>query len=1424
MKLAAIAGISIFLFSLAAPPAQAADSAAAVLARQAHSLEVKGRLDLAAQSWRRVLLAEPDNADALAGLARIAKSNGDLAEAERQLNRLRAVQPNYPELRRIESMKVLVNHKSDLDRALRLAAEQQYEAAMEIYRGVFGSEPVPGSWAIAYYETAAGLPGGWDGAVSGLRGLTTEFPGVQEYQLSLGRVLSYRPATRAEGLRMLEAINGDETLVIRARQAWRQALVWQGPSPASIQSLNAYLERYPDPEMETLRTQAQSAQGPAAQPGRREEEFGFEALKANKLAEAEELFQKAQRLWPGNPGPLSGLGFVRMKQDRFADAIPFFEEALARRTNDKVIQEALDSARFFNWTSKADAAFQGGFFDQAATFYGRAIEARPDSADALRGKAGALMRLHRMGEAAVTYERLTQIDPRDAQAWKSLLRARYQSGGSSLGWAAYQRMPETIRIELDGDLDHLIVLASIYDDLNRRAEFDQVFKQLIEVAGAADTRLSTDQRMELGGLLLKVGRFNEAATEFEAVVAVEPESAPAWDGLLAALAQSGNDVRSLAVLGRMPDAVYRSALERPGFLLSAASIYRSAGRLSDAAEFLKRALAASGGDENERSRLQAKLQLARIWIEQGNPAPGERMLRQLSTEQNDNPEIWIAFLSALHETGRDAEVVAEAQRIPAVVITRLLNDPKYVALMAAVHNSRGEYAQGLRLVRQGIAALQAEKKSIEPELQIQLSWLLLNSEGDPRELYSLLREGVARRDLTKQQRENFEQIWSIWSRRSAQEAVAAGDPQRAVSILSAALRMLPEDNDIYSSLAGTLIKTNQQANALVVYKVWGLKDANAMDYAGAIGSAMTVNDRKQTSLWIREALVRFPNDAQLLTLAGKDAAMRGEYDKAESYWKAALQAMPASEPLSMTNGGGPPAAADQLGALLLGGRPPGVDSGSPEALGQLLTGASFSEVQGQPSVRLPANSGDRGNATATWSVDDDRTSSNPVRRPGSTVISAVPATPQVAAPSYRDSPAMLGPQIPLAQRDRSSAAPWTEPQQMALVEPVRPAKSARDEVEDQIAAIETRNTPYISSVGRMRTRSGRSGLETLTSQEAEVEASATLGEKFRLSLVGRPVFLDAGTPEADSVLRFGLAPLGADIGSQSASGTAAEIQLSGETLGLKIGMTPNGFLVRNPTFGLRLRPGGGPVTALFERDSIKDTLLSYAGTRDPVSHQIWGGVVSDSMTLQGNWGDEDTGFYAQVGYQRVTGERVAKNEGMNGGAGAYWKLLTLPDGSLKMGLNFFTMHYDKNLRFFTLGHGGYFSPQRYFLFNIPVEWNGTWHDRLDYTIAGSLGSQHMQEDSAPYFPTDAILQGRNGPVYPALSATGAHYNIDMTGSYRVAPRWVIGGFLQLNNARNYTSQSAGFYLRYLFHEQPMFRSLDVPTLPDWRGQRPLGLR
>jgi hypothetical protein len=227
--------------------------------------------------------------------------------------------------------------------------------------------------------------------------------------------------------------------------------------------------------------------------------------------------------------------------------------------------------------------------------------------------------------------------------------------------------------------------------------------------------------------------------------------------------------------------------------------------------------------------------------------------------------------------------------------------------------------------------------------------------------------------------------------------------------------------------------------------------------------------------------------------------------------------------------------------------------------------------------------------------------------------------------------------------------------------------------------------------------------------------------------------------------------------------------------------------------------------------------------RDPSSNQIWGGVVANSASVLGHWGDDKSGFYAGAGYQSLTGRSVASNRAFNGNFGAYWKVVSQKEGSLTLGTNFSAMHYDKNLRYFTLGQGGYFSPQQYYLFSVPFRWTGTYGHKLQYIIGGSLGSQHFQEDASVFFPTNAALQATHGDTYSAMTSTGANFNFESRINYQLAPHWLLGAWVNTNNSRNYVSTSAGLFINYTFQARPLSFDNPIASVPDWRGQQPFTL-
>src|SRR5947208_1934348 len=183
-------------------------SATDLLIQKARSLEARERADLAAQVWQQVLITNPNQPDALAGLARWAKRSGKNDEANAYLAKLRRVSPDAPVLTQLDSPDTAHGASGRLEEAGKLAASGKPDEAMRIYREVFGSAPPAGGWAVAYYETLANTPGGLGPALAALRKLAAAYPDVPIYQLAAGKLMTYQPATRQAGIALLSSVSG----------------------------------------------------------------------------------------------------------------------------------------------------------------------------------------------------------------------------------------------------------------------------------------------------------------------------------------------------------------------------------------------------------------------------------------------------------------------------------------------------------------------------------------------------------------------------------------------------------------------------------------------------------------------------------------------------------------------------------------------------------------------------------------------------------------------------------------------------------------------------------------------------------------------------------------------------------------------------------------------------------------------------------------------------------------------------------------------------------------------------------------------------------------------------------------------------------------------------------------------------------------
>lgn len=1350
-----------------------------LLLSRARTLDKNGRTDLAAQAWKQVLLADPNNAESLAGLARFARMNGREEEAQQYLDRLRHV--DVKASAEVEAQYVPdPQTRAKLEEAGRLAAAGRKQEAIAIYREVFGNNP-PKEWALRYNEILASVPESQPESVANLRALVKAHPENSEYRLQLGRVLTWDERTRPEGMAILQSIHAPAATAEQARQAWRDALVWEKANPAYTGSMRDYLKRYDDSEMrgivvELQRSRVTARTGP--RPGTIAEQRGYAALHAGKLQEAEAQFMSALRVNPRSSVALSGMGFVRMKQEDFNGALDFFQRARAAGASSAAIRQAIETARFWKVMKDASAAVAAGKLDDAVSYYQQAAALRPKSVEALNGLAGARMQRGEYLEASQLYRRYLAVQPKNPDALMGLVRAELQMRQPQAALDDIAKIPRDVRAVLDQRIEWLALVASV----NMAAGRDSVAERLML---EATKRNAQGPQMALlnqqfADLYLRQGQTQKAISLYERAVQLKPDSLPAWQGLIGAYLQIKNVPQASDAVRRMPQNTYALALKSPDFLEMLARIHIEQGQYEVAENVLRLGMV----PDVETAPIRLRLQLARMYALKGNTDAAVSLFRAILDQQPDNVEAWMAYLSALHERGNDEVALYEMQRAPMEVQNRLEQDFGYLALAAAVRDRAGDSRDALRMLRKAQTTYELQRQPLPADLSISLAWALLHTGDNDTELYQLLQRLATRRDLTAAMRRGLSDIWCEWSIKRAEAAYAGGDAQRAMQILQAAIRTYPEQPHLRSALGGILLKQGDYKRAYEAYSAWGLRGAEASDYYGAIGAAMALDHGETVDKWLALALRLWPRDPRVLEMAGKRAASRGDFAKAEQYWKAALAVM-----------------SDPSDAPMVG---PG--AGTP------MTSVA-------PALRAPTNSVPGGGPQDDLS---NLLSPNGATLPRSMAAqtAAVPLPPLPPLPQGRDRSG-YGDPLPMPQGLRRDAVESGDPLPPLPGTTSDDASLRRQDIQEEIASIKNRNTPYFGTDVNFGSRSGQPGYDKLVMQETEIQASTILANTVRVTGIVRPTILDAGTPNANATWRMGTLQSGAIFDSPSAAGLGGEVQASTRVVGGMIGVTPSSFLIRDVIWGARFSPWGGPVSVMVYREPVKDTMLSFAGMRDPGTGLVWGGVVATGGMLGFNRSSVLNGIYGHVGYQSLRGKVVEDNTRLDATAGVWWRVAKYENAHLTVGVNVTGMHYDHNLRGFSLGMGGYFSPQSYALFSIPLEYAGTYDKNLEYSAKMSLGLQYFHENSNAMFPLSSPADQAKGPWYAARTSTGANFSIDLRGGYHISPNWIAGIFVAGNNTYQYTNIMGGIYLRYLFRPMPLMSDSPKANLPDWRGIDPI---
>ncbi|WP_074173460.1 cellulose synthase subunit BcsC-related outer membrane protein [Caballeronia calidae] len=277
---------------------------------------------------------------------------------------------------------------------------------------------------------------------------------------------------------------------------------------------------------------------------------------------------------------------------------------------------------------------------------------------------------------------------------------------------------------------------------------------------------------------------------------------------------------------------------------------------------------------------------------------------------------------------------------------------------------------------------------------------------------------------------------------------------------------------------------------------------------------------------------------------------------------------------------------------------------------------------------------------------------------------------------------------------------------------------------------------------------------------------------------------------------------------QHANGLGGGVGYTSDAWRVDLGSTPIGFPVHYLVGGLRYRFDAGPasLSVSASRRAVTSSELSYAGLTDPLTHTVWGGVRRDGIDVHVGADIGQVSTFADLGVGELTGRNVASNQEFILRTGFNVPIYKQATMRVLTGLVGNAWHYTDNLRYYTYGQGGYYSPQRYLSLGVPVEWLGR-RGGFTWDVTATVGVSNSYEKDSPYFPNGlpsvaglAPLADQSGNVFSGSSTRGVSFSYGFAAvvQYRVNPYFVMGARLNIDHSHDYAPSSGMIYARIAF--------------------------
>ncbi|WP_341236708.1 cellulose synthase subunit BcsC-related outer membrane protein [uncultured Limnobacter sp.] len=351
---------------------------------------------------------------------------------------------------------------------------------------------------------------------------------------------------------------------------------------------------------------------------------------------------------------------------------------------------------------------------------------------------------------------------------------------------------------------------------------------------------------------------------------------------------------------------------------------------------------------------------------------------------------------------------------------------------------------------------------------------------------------------------------------------------------------------------------------------------------------------------------------------------------------------------------------------------------------------------------------------------------------------------------------------------------------------------------------------------------GDEGVSRIDSDEIPLQLDLPLD--FERTLFLRADTLNANSGRVNPATASNFAKLGTTLPTdpaiannrldQNYKGHVVGLGVQTEQYRVDVGTTVGDYPVNDWVGGVQwsTNVGAGSLRLELARRMVNGSVLSTTGAIDPLTGETWGGARRNGISaVYYQAFDSTLDFVGIARANLITGKNIPDNTEYNLQGIVGKTVFQRPGHEVEIGASLFLWSFEKNLRFYTFGQGGYYSPQAFGSLTFPITWTGTMNG-WSWQAQARVGASESREDDTALYPLNpelaaaAAAQG-NPTLQTGGPGGGTSTGLRLALERQVLKNFVVGGYFEIDRSEGYNPDRLQLYAKYSFGD---FFELSVP--------------